>query len=179
MPSNASNSECLKVQGALIVDRQLVVENSWRHLATEEEVPETGSVSVDLARWLIEKSQLIARQAPVAIRLVASDDVSLLQDDLDDIPMVVLDMVSYVDGRSYTHAYWLRERYAYRGDIRIIGEVYRDQLNFLERVGVTQFELAADQDLQDALQGFGEFSVLYQPSADEGRNVFSRRRASD
>ena len=40
MPNNASNSECLKVQGALIVDRQLVVENSWRHLATEEEVPE-------------------------------------------------------------------------------------------------------------------------------------------
>jgi uncharacterized protein (DUF934 family) len=179
MPNNATNSESLKMQGALIVDRQLVIENPWRHIAAEEEVPETGSVSVDLARWLIEKSQLIARQAPVAVRLAASDDASLLQDDLDDIPMVVLDMVSYVDGRCYTHAYWLRERYAYSGDIRVIGEVYRDQLNFLDRVGVSQFELAADQDAQDALNGFDEFSVLYQPSADEGRNIFSRRRSGD
>ena len=65
--------------------------------------------------------------------------------------------------------FWLRERYGYTGDIRVIGEVYRDQLNFLERVGATQFELAEDQDPQDALNGFDEFSVLYQPSADEGK----------
>jgi uncharacterized protein (DUF934 family) len=176
MPNNGGS---LKPQGVLIVDRQLVVDNPWHHITTEEDIPEFGSITVDLTRWLTEKGQLIVRQAPVGVRLAASDDIAVLKDDLDDIPMVVLDMENYVDGRSYTHAYWLRERYAYGGEIRVIGEVYRDQLNFLERAGVSQFELAADQDPQDALNGFDEFSVLYQPSADEGRNIFSRRRVSD
>ena len=112
----------------------------------------------------------------MAVRLDASDEPSKLQDDLGNIPMIVLHITNYVDGRCYTQAFWLRERYGYAGDIRVIGEVYRDQLNFLERVGVTQFELAKDQDPQDAMNGFGEFTVLYQPSADEGQNIFSRRR---
>ena len=176
MPDNIGS---MKTQHALIVDRQLVADNPWRHIAAEEDIPESGSISVDLTRWLAEKGQLIERQAPVGVRLAASEDPAVLQDDLIDIPMIVLDMQNYVDGRSYTHAYWLRERYAYSGEIRVIGEVYRDQLNFLERVGVSQFELAADQDPQDALNGFDEFSVLYQPSADEGRNIFSHRRVSD
>lgn len=174
-----NNGRSLNPQGVLIIDRQLVADNPWRHIAAEEDVPESGSISVDLTRWLAEKDQLIARQAPVGVRLNAADDLSVLQDDLNDIPMVVLDMASYLDGRCYTHAYWLRERYAYCGEIRVIGEVYRDQLNFLERVGVNQFELAADQDPQDALNGFDEFSVLYQPSADDGSNIFRRRRALD
>ena len=162
--------------GALIIDREIVDENGWVHVLAEDAIPATGNISVDLTRWQTGKEKLLARESQVAVRLDASDEPSDLQEDLSNIPMIVLHLANYVDGRCYTQAFWLRKRYGYTGDIRVIGEVYRDQLNFLERVGVTQFELAKDQDPQDALNGFGEFSVLYQPSADEGINIFSRRR---
>ncbi|HAY46294.1 MAG TPA: hypothetical protein DCY55_08410, partial [Gammaproteobacteria bacterium] len=80
-----NNGRSLNPQGVLIIDRQLVADNPWRHIAAEEDVPESGSISVDLTRWLAEKDQLIARQAPVGVRLNAADDLSVLQDDLNDI----------------------------------------------------------------------------------------------
>ena len=162
--------------GALIIDREIVAENDWVHVAAEDAVPVSGNISVDFARWQADKVALLTRESQVAVRLSATDEPADLQDDLGKLPMIVLQLTNYVDGRCYTQAFWLRKRYGYTGDIRVIGEVYRDQLNFLERVGVTQFELTKDQDPQDALNGFGEFSVLYQPSADEGQNIFSRRR---
>jgi uncharacterized protein (DUF934 family) len=91
--------------------------------------------------------------------------------------MVVLPFVSHADGRPYTHAYKLRSRFNFTGQIRAIGDVKFDQLDFLSRVGCNAFELPDGEDLQAALHAFSEFSDVYQPAADSRRLVFSRRRA--
>ena len=75
------------------------------HVAAEDAVPASGNISVDLARWQADKEALLARQSQVAVRLSASDEPVDLQDDLGKLPMIVLHMPSYVDGRCYTQAF--------------------------------------------------------------------------
>ena len=86
--------------------------------------------------------------------------------------MVVLPFVSHADGRPYRMAYKLRTRYSFSGQIRAVGDVKFDQLDFLTRVGCDAFELPESEDLQAALRAFSEFSEVYQPAADQRRLIF-------
>jgi len=95
--------------------------------------------------------------------------------DLNQIDIIVLPITDYTDGRSYSHARNLRLRYHYTGEIRVVGDVHFDQLGFLARVGVDAFELA-EGEIANAHMAFVEFSETYQPSADNTRLIFSRRR---
>ncbi|MFT7528800.1 MAG: hypothetical protein ACI9LY_003964, partial [Arenicella sp.] len=99
-----------------------------------------------------------------------------LADDLPQIDIIVLPFVNFVDGRSYSHAQKLRLRYAYKGEIRAVGDVNFDQLDFLTRAGCDAFELRENADYETALRAFTEFSEVYQPAADDRRLIFSRRR---
>ncbi|MGB5063692.1 MAG: DUF934 domain-containing protein, partial [Candidatus Competibacter sp.] len=73
----------------------------------------------------------------------------------------------FSDGRAYSQARLLRERHGYRGEIRAVGDVLRDQLFFMARCGFDAFEPRADRSLEDALAAFGDFSASYQPAADQ------------
>ena len=56
------------------------------------------------------------------------------------------------EGRGYTQARQLRERFEFAGELRAIGYVRRDQLFFMARCGFNSFELP-DADIEDALHG--------------------------
>lgn len=166
-----------------------IVDNAWSHLllpvpdkkdspvvAELADLPE-GDVSVPLALWLKNKAVLEQRSSKVAVQIGAADFVESLVDDLVNIETIILPFDHYVDGRSYSHAYLLRTRYGFQGEIRAVGSVHHDHLNFLARVGVNAFELPEGHDLVAAQQAFNSFSEVYQPSADNGRLIYSRRRA--
>ena len=135
-----------------------------------------GDISVPLAYWQTNKAELIAREGDVAVQVAGDDEVVALLEDLSELSMVVFPFAAYVDGRSYSHAYLLRTRLGFEGEVRAIGDVHFDQLDFLSRCGFDAFELPEGDDLEAALTAFSEFSVVYQPSADDGRLIFSRRR---
>jgi len=162
-----------------IVD-QAIVDNDFLHIAETEELSmadlPAGNISVPLNLWLDNKAEIQARDGLTAVQIAADETAEELADDLNDIDMVVLPFVSYVDGRSYSHAYKLRTRFGYQGQIRAIGDVHFDQLDFLTRSGCDAFELPEGDNLEAALRAFTEFSDVYQPSADDGRLIFSRRR---
>ena len=82
---------------------------------------------------------------------------------------------AFTDGRHCSTAYLLRTRYGYKGEVRAIGDILRDQLFSYQRVGFNAFALRADKDPVDALQAFADFSEVYQASADQPRPLFSRR----
>lgn len=162
-----------------------VTDNQWVHVLPSDEAEQSLSVaelpqqdcSVPLAFWLENKDELAKREHAVAVQIAADEDVSQLADHLQQISMVVLNFDSYVDGRAYSQAYLLRTRYGFDGQIRAIGEVHYDHLNFLARVGVDAFELPQGHDVAAAVAAFDQFSEVYQPSADGGQLVFARRRA--
>ena len=160
---------------------QKIVQNSLLHIAETEllEVQDlpAGDISVPLNLWLDYKDLLLQRDGIVAVQIAADEDPADLAEDLNTVTMVVLPFVSHADGRPYTHAYKLRKRYGYQGEIRAIGDVKFDQLGFLTRVGCNGFELPQGEDIETALRAFSEFSEVYQPSADQSRLIFSRRRA--
>lgn len=162
-----------------IVD-QLIVDNALLHIAETEDLAITdlpsGEISVPLNTWLDDKAAILARDGLVAVQVAADENPEDLIDDLGGIDVIVLPFVTHTDGRSYSIAHKLRERLKYTGQIRAIGDVKFDQLDFLTRVGCNAFELPAGEDLETALRAFKEFSEVYQPAADNKRLIFSRRR---
>jgi uncharacterized protein (DUF934 family) len=81
------------------------------------------------------------------------------------------------DGRGFSIGRLLRERYGFRGELRAIGDVLRDQLFFLARCGFDAFALRDDQDVDEALGAFADFSEAYQPALDQPVPLFRRRLA--
>lgn len=163
-----------------IVDKT-IVPNSMVHIAETSELvladlPD-GDISVPLNLWLEHKADLLDRPTKPAVQLGADENIADLQADLNDIDIVVLPFVNHVDGRAYSHAHLLRERFSYKGQIRAIGDVKFDQLAFLTRAGCNAFELPETENYETALRAFDEFSDVYQPAADGARLIFSRRRA--
>ena len=94
---------------------------------------------------------------------------------LAEAPLVAIDFPKFTDGRGYSLARLLRERYGYRGEIRAIGDVLVDQLFFMTRCGFDGFSLREDQWLEDALRNLHVFSRAYQPAVDQPEPLFRRR----
>ena len=148
--------------------------NPWTHLPDSTQ-PVDGPVTVPLACWLAEREALRGRGQPVGVRLAASDAPETLTDDLSTLPLIVLDMTLFTDGRAFTQARVLRERLGYRGEIRVRGDFLRDQMFFLSRVGVNAFEFPEGVDLADRQRAFREFTITYQAAADNPLPLYRRR----
>jgi uncharacterized protein (DUF934 family) len=158
-----------------VIKNRQIIEDRWQHLADDAELS-VGPVIVSLARWRRERVALLARGEPVGVRLPNTVDPAELAEDLPRLAVVALEFPKFADGRAYSQARLLRERYGYRGEIRAVGDVLRDQLFFMARSGFNAFELRVDRSLEDALEAFGEFSDSYQPAADQPLPLYRRGR---
>lgn len=158
-----------------VIKNRQIVEDRWQSIADEAELP-TGPVIVSLARWQQERSTLRERGEPVGVCLPNTANVADLVDDLPALALVALEFPKFADGRAYSQARLLRERYGYPGEIRATGDVLRDQLFFMTRSGFDAFELRADRSLEDALEAFNDFSESYQPAADQPLPLYRRGR---
>lgn len=124
---------------------------------------------VPLTDWLAGE-----RAAPPI--LLPTDDPLLLADHLD-LPLIAVAFPKFNDGRGLSLAVLLRRRLGYRGELRAVGDVARDQLYYMARCGLDAFALRPDQDVDDALAAFGDFSDVYQEAADGLSPLFRRRGA--
>jgi uncharacterized protein (DUF934 family) len=87
---------------------------------------------------------------------------------------VAINFPKFGDGRGYTKARLLRERFAYKGEVRAVGEVLGDQLFYMARCGFDAFALVDGKDTQAALRCLQDFSVTYQAATDEARPLYRR-----
>ena len=167
------------VSAKAIVD-QKIVDNAIHHVAETEELSlndlPKGDISVPMNLWLDHKLELQARDGLVAVQIAADEFPEDFVEQYAEISHIVLPMVAHIDGRSYSHAYKLRTRFNFKGEIRAIGDVKYDQLSFLTRSGCNAFELPEGENLEVALNAVSELSDVYQPSADGAPLIFSRRR---
>ena len=169
------------MRNANVIRDLKVLDNDMLHIAETEELTvadlPAGNISVPLNLWLDHKDEILKRDLKVAVQIAADEEPSDLAADVTQIDTIVLPFVTFVDGRSYSHAYQLRTQLGFTGEIRAVGDVHYDQLDFLKRVGCDAFELPDSDNQQAALAAFNEFSDVYQPSADDSHLIFSRRRA--
>ena len=103
------------------------------------------------------------------------DDPAAIATDLGRLALVAVHFPSFTDGRGYSTARLLRERYGYAGELRAFGDVGRDQLYLLRQAGFDAFAFDAGRDADAALAGLGDFSDGYQATA--LRTPWFRRRA--
>ena len=161
---------------ALIRNREIVV-NDLVMLDDEAAVPTSGKAIVSLARWQQVSDQLRKESTDIGVRLPNTVDVATVWPELKDRKLIVIDFPGFGDGRAYSQARLLRDRYQFQGDIVAIGgAVVRDQLHGMERSGINGFLLRADQDPKICLTAFSDFSSAYQKATDAKTPIVREQR---
>lgn len=162
-----------------LIKQRVIADDRWRlvrEAATLTDLPDGVPVIVPLKLWVERRAALIAR-GEVGVWLAPADDPSELAADVQRLPLVAVDFPQFTDGRGYSHARLLRDRYGYAGELRAIGDVQRDQLYYLTQCGFDAFVIRDDKDAADALQGLRDFSDGYQLT--QQRTPWFRRRAAN
>ncbi len=139
-------------------------DDPWVCIEGDEPVP--GDVPVIVSPdWLLETSPDAAakRSAPLGVTWPNDRPVSELVPHLGRLSLIALEFPVFRDGRAYSQARRLRERYGFKGEIRATGDVLRDQFSFMVRAGFNAFEVRKAKDAEAFIQALGEFSIRYQP----------------
>jgi uncharacterized protein (DUF934 family) len=161
---------------ALIRD-DILTDDPYRAVPEGEAIPAVGPVLVTLAHWQAERDALLNRAEDVGVRLKSDESPELIADDLDRISLVALEFPQFRDGRAYSYARMLRERFEFTGEVRAVGEVLMEQLHFMLRTGFNAFEIDSPDPLGQYETAKADFSVWYQPTGD-GRPTASELRRS-
>jgi len=131
----------------------------------EDQSPEV----LDLEQWL-----QVNDRATRAVMLEPGETLAPLLEHIDDIPLVLVNFPTFMDGRGFSYGRELRER-GYRGELRAVGHFMRDQLTYLSRCGFDAFQFEDEQELEEALASLADFSEYYQASIDQPEPLFRRR----
>ena len=161
-----------------IIKNGQLIDESWHLLpkdATLDGIPNCDDLIVPLGLWVEHSTALKARDGGLGVWLDAGEEIEEIADQLDNFQVIALNFPAFTDGRHCSTAYLLRTRYGYKGEVRAIGDVLRDQLFSYLRVGFDAFALREDKDPLDALKAFEEFSEVYQASSDQPLPLFRRR----
>ncbi|OQK16562.1 oxidoreductase [Methyloprofundus sedimenti] len=145
----------------LIKDKQITQDN-WVYIVDETPL-KADYIIVSLVRWRQERNQL-SKIKHLGLRLEPDVELEEIANDLSHFQLIELYFPVFTDGRAFTHARLLRSRYGFTGDIRASGDFMRDQVFYLNRVGVTSFELNDQENAQQVIQSMHDFSVDYQES---------------
>jgi len=163
---------------ALAADDWQVLKLEEGESAEEVTVP-CGKVLIPLAVWQARSDEILQRKHhgdDLGVWLAPDEDPAELNAHLTEFSVIAVDFPVFRDGRGYSTAVLLR-RAGYKGELRAIGDVQRDQLFYLARVGFDAFAIRADRSAEDALASLKDFSQRYQASVDEPAPLFRRRTA--
>jgi uncharacterized protein (DUF934 family) len=152
-----------------------ITSDTFAAIADEAALPEGGDVLVSAARFLQDPVTILQRAGKVGVIWPNNRDVDDLVPHLQRLAVVALVFPSFRDGRAYSQARLLRERFHYRGEMRAIGQVLRDQFVFMLRAGFDAFDVRKQADAEAFAQTVKRYSVFYQPTGD-GRITALHRR---
>jgi uncharacterized protein (DUF934 family) len=152
-----------------------IVEDAFARVADDAPVPDRLPVIVSAARFLADADAFARRDAPTGVIWPNDRKVGELAPHLARLALVALVFPVFKDGRAFSQARLIRERYGYGGELRATGQVLRDQFLFLLRAGFDAFEVSKDADAAAFAEATRRYSVFYQPTGD-GRATALRAR---
>lgn len=144
----------------IIKDKQ-VIANTWTYLPNDAELKD-GDITVSTSCWLQKKEELLSHNGKVGVRITPESSIDDIVNDLPRIELIELDFPDFADGRLFSHAWLLRNRYQYQGEIRATGNYMSGQVFYLSRVGVNAFSVENNEDVPAALTALNDFTVKYQ-----------------
>ena len=97
-----------------------------------------------------------------AVQIEPGEGIEALFGHLDKLTAIAINFPVFSDGRGYSYARELRDTHGYKGEIRAVGDVLKDQLFFLKRCGFNAFAPREDRDIEVALASLQDFTDSYQ-----------------
>ncbi|HEU0061635.1 MAG TPA: DUF934 domain-containing protein [Hyphomicrobiaceae bacterium] len=126
--------------------------------------PGASPVLLDKARWAAERDSFLSRAAPIGLLLEGGERVDDIADDLARFALIALNFAKFSDGRGFSTARLLREKFGYGGELRAVGNVLSDQIPFMRRVGFDAFEVHHAPTRRALSEGLiAEVRLYYQP----------------
>ncbi len=162
---------------ALLKDGKLV-DDIYMDVSQDSIVPVIGPIIISLAQWQAHRAALADRNDPLGIRLSSDEKAETIAADLQHFQLVALEFPIFRDGRAYSTARLLRERYGYAGELRAVGDVLLEQLHFMNRVGFDSFDVRSSDAVRDWEIAAADMSVWYQPTHDGRHAVLELRHKS-
>lgn len=161
-----------------IIKNNEVVDESWHLLpkdTTLDGLSNCDDLIVPLRLWVEHSRALLVRDGGLGVWLDSDEEAEQIGEDANQFQVIALNFPAFTDGRSFSNARLLRDRYGFKGELRAIGDVLRDQLFYMSRCGFDAFAIRPDKDPYEALQGLRDFSVTYQAATDQPLPLFRRR----
>jgi uncharacterized protein (DUF934 family) len=149
--------------------------NNWRFVGDDAAIPAEEPVTVSLKRWQAENETLRGRNTPIGVRLKNDEQALALGDDVHRLSLIEVEFPKFTDGRAFSQARTLRDKLDYRGELRAIGTILRDQYLYMTRCGIDSVELPEGRPIDGYLAALKEFSAWYQPASDGRVTVLALR----
>lgn len=158
-----------------LIKNGTIASDPWQHYADTAPIQPDIPAIVSLTRFREDRGHLLRAHADLGIRLEPGEHPEAIAEDLDRISVVELNFPSFTDGRAYSYARLLRERYGYEGEIRAVGHVLRDQYLFMARAGFDAFEVKDGETAEKWLEATRAVEHAYQPAVDARKPVWQLR----
>ncbi len=166
---------------AQLIKNSAVTVDTWKTLeigegeSAESVALPAGDILFPLAVWQARKTEIISTHKRIGLIVQPDERIETVADDLHYFIVIAVNFPKFVDGRGYSTASLLRQRYGYAGELRAVGDVLHDQLFFMQRVGFDSYALKDGKNAVYAIEaGFSSFSRSYQGSTTEPQPHFRR-----
>ncbi|MDE2353880.1 MAG: DUF934 domain-containing protein [Betaproteobacteria bacterium] len=137
-----------------------------------------ADVLVPLSLFAAQHEACLALPGKLGLWLETTDEPGEVAQYLPLLDLVAVHFASFADGRGHSMARLLRERHGFRGEIRAVGDVFKETLFYLSRCGFDAFVLRPGENPEEALKGLDVFSEAYQASVERPSPLFRRRQAT-
>ena len=162
----------IRVEGG----RAVAAQSDFVFVSDDAALPQAGGAIVSLTRFIKDRDTLLARNAPIGVRLKPDETPEGLGPDLARLSVVAIEFPKFADGRGFSWARMLRTRLGFTGEVRAVGDFLYDQIAYLVRTGFDTFEPAHPLTAEDFNRALAEMTNVYQPSTD-GKKTIRELRA--
>lgn len=152
-----------------------VVNDDWITLEESSETLPSGDVLLSYDQWQGFSEQITRHDGSVGVIIDGNAEIEEIIEPLLKLPLIAINFPKFADGRGFSAARLLRERFNYTGEIRAVGGFIRDQLYLLSRCGFNAFKFADDTYLFESAKSLKDFSENYQVSVEQKNPLFRRR----
>ena len=156
-----------------------LVDDPFVSVAEHDKIAADGPVIVSMDHWLARREDLLQRDDLIGVRLKSDQHPDAIAGDLEHFSLVALEFPFFRDGRPYSYARLLRDKYVFSGEIRAVGDVLLDQLHFMVRSGFNAFEIISEDPLGDYQAAAADFSVWYQFTGDGRPSAWELRQEGE
>jgi uncharacterized protein (DUF934 family) len=159
-----------------VIQNKSITDIDWLILEEDQSPVENAKLIVPFARFVESAAEFLDHEADLGVLVPVDISVDELADYLPSLQLVAVEIPKYPDGRAFSQARLLRDKYQFEGDILAVGDILRDQVADLIRCGVNMIAYTDSRDIDDALVAFSEFTRHYQPPVQSDELLINKQR---